>query len=344
MSPLETTLETIASRVRDLREQIGTRWGEHSNRRSVIILLLAGALALHGYLAYVRPPERFPVRELVTIAEGSSLSRTANELTASGVIRSPMALKIIMTAWGKEQQVHAGDYLFKEPLTLFGVARVLSIGAFGLEPVRIRIHEGATVREMAQLFDANLLRFDPDTFVNEALPFEGYLFPDTYFFLPNAREEVVIDAMRQAFELKTEKLMREAASSSRSFEDVMVMASLIEREARNPADRRLISGVLWNRIDKNMLLQVDAAFRYTNGKGTFDLTMKDLLEDSPYNTYQHKGLPPTPIGSPSLDSIDAALHPTKNKYIFYLADNDGVTHYSVTYDEHLKLKKKYLGT
>ena len=317
---------------------------EHTNRRSLLILITLGALSLHVYLGYIRPPESFPLNELVTVNEGASLTHTSRELSKAGVVRSASALRVLITLWGKEHQVHAGDYLFKEPLSLFEVARVLSIGAFGLEPVRIRIPEGSTVKEMAKLFDASLLRFDPQVFVDEALPFEGYLFPDTYFFLPNAKESVIVDTLRQTFDTETQPLSLEAASSSRSFEDVMIMASLVEREARNPEDRRRIAGVLWNRIDKGMLLQVDAAFRYTNGKGTFDLTLKDLLEDSPYNTYQHKGLPPTPIGSPSLNSIEAALHPIPSKYLFYLADNDGITHYSTTYAEHLKLKKKYLGT
>jgi len=92
-----------------------------------------------------------------------------------------------------------------------------------------------------------------------------------------------------------------------------------------------------------VLLQVDAAFLYTLGKGSFDLTVDDLTSDSPYNTYRYKGLPPTPIGSPSLDSILAAVTPIEHNYLFYLADNTGVTHYSRTYEEHLRLKRQYLG-
>ena len=122
------------------------------------------------------------------------------------------------------------------------------------------------------------------------------------------------------------------------------MASIVEREARDPEDRRMIAGVLWNRLSRGMALQVDVTFLYTIGKGTFQLTTKDLTNDSPYNTYVHKGFPPTPIGSPSLDSLLAAAVPTKNSYLYYLADHSGVTYFSKTYQEHLRKKRLYLGT
>ena len=133
-------------------------------------------------------------------------------------------------------------------------------------------------------------------------------------------------------------------TSTRSRTDIVTMASILEKEAKNTRDRKMIAGVLWNRLDRGMLLQVDAVFLYTIGRTTFDLTMKDLASDSPYNTYRYKGLPPTPIGSPSLDSLVAAMTPTKSDYLFYLADNDHVTHYSKTYREHLRKKRLYLGS
>lgn len=339
----EPSLEHFFDRVRAVRDGLLDRWDVHTNLRTVVIMLVAGAVAGHAYLAYIRPPESFPVGALVTIPEGSTLAQAAQALGVQGVVRSSSALVVLMRVTGHERDVHAGDYLFKQPEDLFTIARAISIGAFGLESVRIRIPEGAMVRDMARIYDSVLLRFDPERFAALATPYEGYLFPDTYYFLPNAREDAIVAAMRDVF---SERVAEDPglASTTRSFADVVTMASLVEREAKNPADRRMIAGVLWNRIDRGMLLQVDAAFRYTNGKGTFDLTLADLRENSPYNTYVKKGLPPTPIGSPSLDSLDAAAHPTPNSYLFYLADKDGITHYSKTYAEHLKLKKKYLGT
>jgi UPF0755 protein len=344
MPPLEPSLETFFDSVRTWRRAATERWDLHANRRTLLISVVLGALALHAYLAYIRPPESFPTGELVTIPQGATLRDAADTLGREGVVRSSEALVIVMRLWGKENQVHAGDYLFKQPLSLFGIARAVAIGAYGLEPVRIRIPEGASTKDMARIFDKALLRFDPDTFITLAQPHEGYLFPDTYFFPPNARENALVATMRDTFDGRVTS-DPSLASTTRPFADIVTMASLVEREARNPADRRLIAGVLWNRLDRGMLLQVDAAFRYSSGKGTFELTTKDLTAaEDPYNTYVHKGLPPTPIGSPSLDSLDAAAHPTKNDYLFYLADKQGVTHYSKTYEEHLRLKRKYLGT
>ncbi|OGG80094.1 hypothetical protein A3A39_02815 [Candidatus Kaiserbacteria bacterium RIFCSPLOWO2_01_FULL_54_13] len=309
-----------------------------------MISIFAGALATVLYLTAIEPPENFPLGTLIAVPEGASLSETAESFEALGVVRSALALRIIMTLSGHERDVHAGDYLFKEPKTVFSVARAISVGAYGLEPIRIRVPEGATTKEMTTLFGGQLERFDEERFIADAQPVEGYLFPDTYFFLPNANDEQVLSSMRENFDAKITAIQTEIDAFGRPLEDVVVLASLLEREARNMDDRRKIAGVLWNRLKRGMLLQVDAAFLYTLGKGSFDLTVDDLASDDPYNTYVHKGLPPGAIGSPSLDSLLAAVTPIEHSYLYYLADKNNVTHYSKTYKEHLKKKRLYLGS
>ncbi|MBI5644985.1 endolytic transglycosylase MltG [Candidatus Kaiserbacteria bacterium] len=327
-----------------LQGELSERWREHTNRRTIIIAILFGATATLSYLFIIRPPEAFPVDQLVSVPSGFSLTAVANKLKQDGVIRSTLVFRAITILTGSERSVHAGDYLFKEPKDILTVARSISKGAFGLEPSRIRIPEGATTRSMAIIFKSQLERFNPEHFLALAQPQEGYLFPDTYFFMPNATEETVIEAMRQNFDVQVGDIATTGRKSKRSFHDVVIMASILEREARISEDRRRIAGVLWNRIDRHMALQVDATFLYTIGKSTFQLTVKDLTTDSPYNTYTNKGLPPGPIGSPSLDSIKAAADPIPSSYLFYLADRSGVTHYSKTYEEHLRKKRIYLGT
>lgn len=334
MNPLEKTLQKLFAFLDRIQFGMSERWREHTNRRTVLILVVVGVFAIYSYLYIIRPPDSFPLNNLVTIPEGASVRDTANILKGADVIRSRWAFHIVVKMMRTETTLHAGDYLFKEPRDVFAVAKAISLGAFGLEPFRIRVHEGATTKEMARLFDAQLQRFDADKFLAEAQPKEGYFFPDTYFFLPNATEQTVINTMRQNFDdhletqvVGTTTLAQVIEQSGKSLEEIVILASIIEREARNPTDRRLISGVLWNRLKKNMPLQVDVTFIYTLGKGTFQLTMADLKSDSPYNTYVHKGLPPTAIGSPSLDSLIAAAMPTKSSYLFFLADHDGVTHF-----------------
>lgn len=327
----------------EIQEDLSEKWRLHANRRTILILLTAGTVALASYVYVIEPPVNFPLQQLVTVREGASVDEIAFDLQAGGVVQSALAFKFIALVTGHARTLHAGDYLFKEPKDLFSIVRTVSLGAFGLEPEKIRIPEGATTRSMAIIFKSRLLRFDAEKFLAKAQPQEGFLFPDTYFFLPNATEDTVINAMRADFDSHMEPMLADIASSTHSLEDIVILASIIEREASRSDDRHMIAGVLYNRLKKNMPLQVDVTFLYTMGKNTFQLTLADLRSDNPYNTYVHKGLPPGPIGSPSLDSLDAAIHPTPHKYIFYLADNTGVTHYSRTYEEHLQKKHLYLG-
>jgi len=342
MTPIEKLLERAFAAYERFSERLSLRWREHANRRTIVILVLVGSLMTVLYLYVIRPPDNFPLNTLVTIEGGATVADAGMSLEESSVVRSGPALRWLIVLLGHEGDVHAGDYLFKEPRDLFSVARAVVIGAYGLEPSRIRIPEGATTKEMALILGSQLLRFDREKFLLEAQPMEGYLFPDTYYFLPNATEELVLRTMRQNFDARTLAIDAQIRESGKPLKDIVIMASLLEREARIMQDRRMIAGVLWNRLQKGMLLQVDAAFLYTLGKGTYQLTTKDLLADSPYNTYRNPGLPPGPIGSPSLNSILAAVTPIKHDYLYYLADRLGITHYSKTYAEHLRNKRKYI--
>ena len=347
---MPTDPEKVAAQVESWYEKVhkeylkhSERWRLRANRRTVIATIVLGLVIGALYLFVIRPPSDFPAGELVTIPEGQTLSEIAGTLHESGAIRSPLAFRIIVKVLREDRMLHAGDYLFKEPVSTFSVADRVAQGAFGLEPFRFRIPEGATVKQMADIYSKLLQRFEKDTFIAKATPDEGYLFPDTYFFLPNATEKTVIEAMRQNFDAQVPTSTPEIASSDHSVHDIVIMASILEREARNYEDRQLIAGVLWRRIKIGMPMQADATFLYTLGKGSFDLTMADLRSDSPYNTYTHKGLPPTPIGSPSLDSIRAAADPVDKGYLYYMADNTGVTHYSKTYAQQQANVRLYLG-
>ena len=338
---LERSLRQLLDTSRRASARLTAEWNAHSNRRTLGILLCSGALAIGLYVFVVRPPDNFPVGELVSIPEGTTLLETATELKRDGVIRSAWTFRILVTLIGAERTIHSGDYLFDQPLGVFAISRAVSVGRYGLEPLRILIPEGVSAEEISVILGKSLLRLNADTFLERAQQFEGYLFPDTYFFLPNASEDAVLQAMQQNFNTHIATIEPKIASSTRSLSDIVIMASIIEREAYNSADRRLIAGVLWNRIARGMPLQVDAPFAYSIGKGTFQLTVKDLTDPSPYNTYVHKGLPPTPIGNPSLDSIEATLTPTKTDYLYFLADKNGVTHYCKTYACQLANKAKY---
>lgn len=341
MRNLENSIRDALNTLDSLQKALSERWRPHTNRRTTIILILLGAFLTSFYIFFVEPPDEFPIDTLIAVESGASVSDIAYSLEEQGVIQSPFVFKALVMLIGSDREVRAGDYIFKEPKDVFAVARAISSGAFGLEPIRIRVPEGAMVKDMAIIFGTRLQRFNEENFIAQATRMEGYLFPDTYFFLPNATEDTVIQTMRQNFDTQIATIQEEIDASGKPLSELVILASIIEKEARNSEDRRKISSVLWNRLEIDMALQVDVTFLYTIGKGTFDLTKADLASDSPYNTYVNKGLPPTPIGSPSLDALLAAAQPADTNFLFFMADLQGVTHFCRTHSCHEANKRRY---
>jgi len=172
---------------------------------------------------------------------------------------------------------------------------------------------------------------------------EGYLFPDTYFFPPDITPEGVVKIMKENFETKVRPELRdEILRQGKDFDEVIIMASLIEKEAADIEDAKIISDILWRRLEIGMGLQVDATLTYITGKPSHLLTEEDLAIDSPYNTYKYRGLPLAPIANPGLDAIKAAIFPEESPYLFYLHDKKSEPHYARTFEEHILNKQKYL--
>ena len=317
-------------------------WNKNTNRRTIIIFCILAAF-VSSFYAYINlPPSQFPVDGYVTIPEGTNVSDAAQILEEKHVVSSGWWLRRIIQVQGKAEKVYAGDYVFKEPITLMRVAKRITSGAFGLEPVKILIPEGSTAKEIAKILDKKLMHFDSTKFVEEAEKFEGYLFPDTYYVLPNIKEQDVIKVLKETLTKKLEPFKDEIAASPYNLHEILTIASIIEKEESDKKDRHMIAGVINNRLKINMALQVDATFLYILGKGTFGLSREDLKHQSPYNTYVHAGLPPGPINNPGLSSIRAVLEPSSHPYLFYLADSNGTTYYSKTYEEHLAKKRVYI--
>lgn len=313
----------------------------HRFKASVLMggLVLLFVLSFISFLA--TPPKAFLSPTFFTIEEGSTLTSITSELKEKNYIRSEFLFKVIVRGiYSGGNNAVAGEYNFDKPISAFSMARRIISGDFDLTPVRVTVPEGLNKFELAELLKTRLPQFDTETFI--ALAPEGYLFPDTYFFPPNVKAEKVIKTMRDNFDEKIASIEESIEKSGRSFEDVIKMASIIETEARKFETRQIISDILWRRIDTDMPLQVDVSFKYVNGKTTFDLSLDDLAIDSPYNSYKHKGLPPTPIANPGMDSILAAISPKNTKYLFFLSDHYGNMHYAVTFDEHKRNKALHL--
>lgn len=300
-------------------------------------MVLAG-----GYFLVLAPPANFPSGDIIVVSRGSTVSDIANQLDNAGVIKRAMVLRFILRATGAGDRVQAGPYLFEKPQSALAIAYRLAKGVHGLPPVKVTFPEGLSVREMAPRAEEAFPLLSAEDFFSTGKPQEGYLFPDTYLFPPDATIESIVKAMRENFDAKIKTLDDDIRASGLSLSDTVILASLIEKEARTTENRRLVSGVLHNRLRLGMPLQVDAVFGYIFVRDTYSPSYEDLKVNSPYNTYTHTGLPPGPINNPGLDSLRAAVMPTKTDYLYYLTDKEGVMHYAKTYAAHLANEQKYL--
>lgn len=304
--------------------------------------LIAALFLVVGYIIVLAPPANFPSGSVIVIPRGASLPDIADQLSNANVVKHSDVLRFILKVAGAGSRVQAGAYLFKTPENTLTVAYRLAAGAYGLPPARITFPEGMTVREMALRVADELPLLPAEDFVQAGKPNEGYLFPDTYLFPPDTTIEKIVATMRANFDTKIRPLLPDIRASGHSLGSVVIMASLIEKEARTTENRRLVAGVLWNRLGRGMPLQVDAVFGYIFNRDTYSPSFADLKVNSPYNTYAHAGLPPGPINNPGLDSLKAAVQPAKTEYLYYLTDKNGVMHYAMTYAVHQSNQQKYL--
>ncbi len=313
------------------------RWGG-------VLLAIATMCVLAGLCVYsaTLAPRDFVPGTIVVVPEGSSLRSIAMLLKKERIISSPTAFSVLLTRLGKERGIQNGPYLFEEPESVFRIARRFAEGERGIETERVTLPEGLTAKDMAKTISRTLEGFDAEDFSARGSAKEGYLFPDTYFFLSTATSGEVLATLEENFTKKTGALREESERTEKDWAKVVTMASIIEGEAVTPKDRRIVSGILWKRIERGMRLGVDAPFLYIMGKGSLELTESDLATTSPYNTYRNAGLPPTPINNPGIDAIDAALHPESSPYLYYLSDEDGGMHYAKNFEEHKLNKERYL--
>ncbi len=300
------------------------------------------AVLIGGCRLAIAPPADFSPGSTVVIAPGASAPSVAQTLADEHIIAHPVLLRAALRAIGASDRVQAGVYRFDAPENLLVVLYRLVTADYGLPPVRLTFVEGTTVREMAAQIATAFPGISSSDFFAAGQPDEGYLFPDTYFFSPSANTASVIAMMRANFDAKIAPLMGDLRASGRSLADTVTLASLVEKEARTTANRRIVAGILDNRLKLGMPLQVDAVFGYIYGRDTYSPSYADLTVDSPYNTYTHKGLPPGPIDNPGLDSLEAVLNQTKTNYLYYLTDRNGVMHYATTYAQHQANLRKYL--
>jgi UPF0755 protein len=307
------------------------------------VLVAFFGVALISALLFVfcwSAPLNAPYHETVRIEDGVGLTRVAEILHEHRVVKSKFWFKVFAVLENGHTNIKAGDYFFNSHEPVMDVAKRLVKGEYGLTPERVTIFEGLSVPEIAELLHKRFNLFDADEFVKYAP--EGYLFPDTYFFLQNASSGEVIKRMRTNFDKKMAELEEEVMTSELSLEEIITLASILEEEAGIYEDKRIIAGIMLRRLELEMPLQVDSTFSYVNGKNTYELTHEDLEIESPYNSYRNKGLPPTPISNPGLESIHAALNPKDTDYLYFLSDLAGNMYYAEDFEGHQQNRLNYL--
>ncbi len=290
----------------------------------------------------ISAPGVFPRNSLVTIPSGASAHDFAATLKQDHIIRYELLFRIAARLTLFDRHLDTGIYAFPKPESLPVVLWRIAHGEHGIAPVRVTITEGMTRFDIADTFEKSLPGFDAKAFLTESSSSEGYLFPETYFFMPGDAPKDIVTRLRTQFSSSTADIAPELASSKHSERDIVIMASILEREAKTPQDMRIVAGVLWNRIAQGMPLQVDAAFGYIHQENGYAPTAADLDSTSPYNTYKNRGLPPTAISNPGLDALRAAADPVKTNYLYYLTGSDGKMYYATTYAQHQKNIAQYL--
>jgi UPF0755 protein len=320
-------------------------------RYVVIIGAVVAMIILLAFANNVRPPKDFKKDTLTTVYSGMTTQDLATVLKSNNIIRSEKIFRLILSMRWNAKPIMVGDYIFEKPQPSFSVAYRITHGIYGNSRIKVTFPEGISVKNMADILLKNIPEFPVVDFLSTAQSKEGYLFPDTYYFFRTMSADQIISVISAQFEKEMKvfsddivdgKTVKEIYGKTRTLKDVITMASILEREANGKDEAKVISGILWKRMQKNMPLQVDATFLYTIQKGSSALTQTDLRTDGPYNTYTRTGLPVGPIGNPGTVMIEAALHPVESPYWYYLHDNNGGIHYAKTYQDHLQNKRKYL--
>ena len=323
---------------------------------SIILVILIGALIAYEIGPYNRKNKKDII---IDIPSGSSVSNISNILYENKLIKNKVLFKLVVKLSNDSHSIKAGKYLVNQTYSNKDIIELLISGKVYNDGIKVTIPEGLTCNEIIDiLVDKKIgneskykeLVQNPSEFYekytflkeNDIKSLEGFLYPDTYYFSENDNEFKVLSTMISRFNSEyNDELIKRQKELNMTLEQVVNMASIIEKEAVLDKDRPLIASVFYNRLKIGMPLQSDATIQYIFDERKQIVTYNDLKIDSPYNTYINKGLPPTPISNPGIKSIKAALYPEKTDYLYFVATIDGGNNYSTNYEDHLKYVKEY---
>ena len=281
------------------------------------------------------------IEQIFIVEKGDGLKLISANLEKDGIIRNSTWFTAYVFYKGLAGNLQAGEYSLNPSLNIIQITNKISKGNVIPREVKIIIPEGFTLKQIdARLAEAGLIEIGELSIQSHL---EGYLFPDTYEFDKKMNLDEIINIMQENFNQKLDDSLRnEIERQKKTIEEIIIMASIIEREVPLYEDSRIVSGVFWNRLRDNYPLQSCATIAYALGKDKWIYSVEDTKIDSPYNTYENVGLPPGPICNPGILAIKAAIYPEYTDYYFFLSKPDGETVFSRTFEEHQENMAKYL--
>ncbi len=280
---------------------------------------------------------------LFIIEKGKGVREIANSLKEEKFIRDPIVFFLFIKKEGKDKEIQAGDYRLSSSMNMQQIVDELTHGTLD---VWVTFPEGLRAEEYDEILKESNLKSYDNTWKMILVKNNGYLFPDTYLIPKDASIELIASMLQNNFNKKISEIGLN--ENSKNLDEIVKVASIIEREAKFENDKQVTASVIYNRLKIGMALQVDASVQYAYGyqKDTNSwwkkLSGSDLAIDSPYNTYKNIGLPPKPISNPGIVSLKAAAFPHSTSYLYYVSDNKGKLHFAKTLQEHSSNIKKYL--
>jgi len=323
------------------------------------LILVLGFIAVFGFLFILTANSGLKGEQKFVIKNGQGVNEVSQGLAEAGLIKSKFVFETWLWLKKSEDKIQAGIYNIPPDASIRRLTNMLVLGAqssqqaitllegwsrpFMAEAV---VKAGYSAEEFLQLTADKSAWEENYDFLSDApdgASLEGYIFPDTYFVDENTSLEIFVAKCLNNFDKKlTDELRQEAEAQGKTIFEVLTLASIIEREVPVSTDKKMIADVFLKRLAADIGLQSDATINFITGKKNPSPSLDDLQVDSPYNTYKYRGLPPGPIASPGIDSIEAVLYPTANEYYYFLTTAEGEVIYSKTHEEHVANKQKYL--
>ncbi|MCE5196483.1 MAG: endolytic transglycosylase MltG [Negativicutes bacterium] len=323
-------------------------------RNRAIFSLLIFLLLLFGIFGFLLSPSNNATEEVFEVKPQDTVREIAAALKNADLIRSSTAFTIHAHLSGKSSRIRAGSYEIRADMSANTILNKIVTGDMILNAYALTIPEGTTIDEVAVLVEktgvvtkTQFLDAIPTYHRTDASPeviyeLEGYLYPETYYLAKYMTAADIIDLLRAQFD----KVMQEVvipADCPLNRDEIITLASIIEKESQDAEERALVASVFFNRLAIDMPLQSCATVQYILKEHKDVLSIADTEIDSPYNTYLYSGLPPGPVANPGLAAIEAVLHPAVSDYYYFVADTDGKHHFSKTYEEHQYWTNKIYG-